>query len=530
MKTTLTLLLTILSLQMFAQGMQIQWKQCFGGSDSESVFDLVSTPGGYLIAGVTSSDDGTISYNHGGSDAWIVKINKNGEFMWEKTFGGSDGDTFHRIFKCGDNSYYAIGSSSSEDGDVSYDPYPDNSDLWIVKIDSSGNILWDKIAGGIGDDIVHSGKVTGDGGIVILAKTASDNGDVSVHFGLFDYWIVKLSPEGDIEWDFTFGSDSQDEVGDILLTDDGGYVISGATFMTGGGNVNCESHGWYDAIAVKLDSSRNIEWQQCYGGSEGDIFIESLRTTGGYLFAGMTYSYDGQVTQNHGDGDLWVVRTDSIGNLIWQRSYGGANHEYPGRIFETNAGYAIIGSTTSYDGDVSGNHGIGEHEYDIWILNLDFNGEIISQQCFGGSHSEGIYWGAVRKNDHDYIVATDTDRGPSFDVQCDVTVYTAPDWWVFEAKDTTVGINSYNSNAMKLEVYPNPANEFVRFDYDLNPAIKNPNLKIFNLHGVVLAEVPLKSTSGVEIWDCSSVAPGMYFYQISQEGQPLSQGKILISD
>ena len=509
--------------------MQIEWQQCFGGSDSDRVFDMVSTPGGYLIAGVTNSNDGTVSYNHGESDGWVVKINKSGDYLWEKTFGGSRQDAFRRIFKCTDNSYYILGGSDSDDGDISYDPYPNNGDLWIVKIDSSGNILWNKILGGNGDEYFYSGKVAEDGGVIALAKTASDSGDVSVYFGLFDFWIVKLSPEGDIEWDYTLGSDWQDEVGDILLTDDGGYLVSGASFMTGGGNVNCESHGWADAIVVKLDSLKNIEWQQCYGGSDGEKFTVSLPTTDGYLFAGMTFSSDGQITEYHGDGDIWVVKTDSLGNLLWQKSYGGSNYEFPNRLFETNSGFAIIGSTASNDGNVSGNHGYDEYQDDVWILNIDYNGEIISQQCIGGKGNEALFRGAVRNNDHAYVIATNSSNGPSFDVQCEINVNTYYDWWVFEAKDTSVGISPNYSNAIKLQVYPNPADDFVRFDYAFSESSETATLRIMNLHGIELKKIPL-ATQGIEIWSCSDVVPGMYFYQISQEGQPLSQGKIIIGD
>ena len=177
---------------------------------------------------------------------------------------------------------------------------------------------------------------------------------------------------------------------------------------------------------------------------------------------------------------------------------------------------------------MAGNHSLGEYAKDVWIVNIDFDGELISQQCFGGEYSENPRWAAVKKSDHDFVIATRAEKGPSYDIECDIYGYGDGDWWVFEAKDTSVGISPNYSNAIKLQVYPNPANDFVRFDCELNSAIENPKLKIFNLQGVELAEIPLKSTSGVEIWNCGSVAPGMYFYQISQKGQAVSKGKIII--
>ena len=165
----------------FCQNMNIEWQNCFGGSKDDHAVDIIKLEDGFLIAGSTNSNDGNISSNHGGMDIWLIYTDTLGVFLWEKSYGGSMGDGCHRIFQADNNSYYIIGGATSSDGDISNDPYPGNNDYWILKIDSAGNILWEKILGGNWHDQPWTGTTTNDGGILAFGWTGSEDGDISVY-------------------------------------------------------------------------------------------------------------------------------------------------------------------------------------------------------------------------------------------------------------------------------------------------------------------------------------------------------------
>ncbi len=438
------LLVACCQLNVYGQNFDIIWQQCYGGSDQEIVYDIMKIPDGYFITGHTWSSDGDVSLNKGLLDGWLIKTDTVGNILWEKTYGGSSGDGFRRIFPDNYGNYILVGGSGSSDGDISYDPYPDSEDFWIVKIDIEGNIIWDKIVGGSNGDIIFSASPTLDGGIVAVGWTYSNDGDVSVTYGGADTWAVKISSEGELEWDYSIGTDWIDKGQAILATSDGGYLIASNSIIPADaiGNIKCIPHstGFVEGVVFKLDSILNIEWQRCYGGSNHDGIFGIIEVEDGFVFTGSTSSNDGDVTGWHGESDSWVFKTDFDGNIIWQNCLGGSKSEGANIVLKcSNDDLVIIGSTHSNDGDVSGNHSLFERDDDIWLVKLTSEGELLSQQCFGGAGNELNYFGAIKKSDNNFVIACYTDYGPSFDVACapDMNNPLDYEWWVFEIKDCT---------------------------------------------------------------------------------------------
>lgn len=574
---------------LLSQSFNIEWQQCFGGTENEAASDILIHNGYYYILGSTESNNGDIGFLHGGQDGWLIKASSTGEIIWEKTYGGTNGDHLLRILPAPENTFYLLGSSYSSDGDISNDPYPESTDYWILKVDSIGNILWDKILGGNTLDQMWTGTSTNDGGVIAFGWTGSDDGDVTIFYGFYDMWMVKLNSDGELEWDFTLGTSGLDAGQAIIQTSDEGFLVGGTSSIENGGNLSCIPHSWMgEAILVKLDEDGNIEWQQCYGGSEHDGVTALAELSDGYVFGGYVGSNDGDISGWHGENDIWMVKVDLSGNIIWQKCLGGSDNESTLNILQTiDGGYIIAGNTKSIDGDVTGNHTISEHEHDIWVVKLNGEGELIWEQCFGGVWDEQVNFGFIKKSDNNFVIAGQTDYGPSFDVAC--TPHGGnydKDFWVFEIKDTLVGIHQEMSIENKLKVYPNPARDYVVFELLTaannkktvisnpgagtgacvrNPpttsqsAGKNPTVNgshnsegiphstakgktqgfgmtvvLFDVFGQEVTRLPVNPLSGSKplsgfktVWDTRDIKNGIYFYRLEID-ETVFIGKIVV--
>jgi hypothetical protein len=342
----------------------IQWQKTYGGSAEDRASSVQqTTDGGYVIAGMTFSNDGDVTGNHGSEDYWVVKTDQSGNIQWQKTYGGSDGDEGWSVQQTADGGYIIVGCSVSNDGDVTGNH--GECDYWVVKTDQSGTIQWQKSYGGSYEEMAYCIRQTIDGGYVIAGYTNSNDGDVTGNHGGSDYWVVKTDQSGNIQWQRCYGGSNSDYGNCIQQTIDGGYIIAGNANSTDGDITG--NHGGSDYWVVKTDPSGIIQWQRCYGGSNDDagISIKQL-ADGGYIIAGWSNSNDGDVTGNHG-GDYWIVKTDPSGILQWQRCYGGSAGDAAMDIqLTSDGGYVITGMAGSPDGDVTGYHGSG----DYWLVKL----------------------------------------------------------------------------------------------------------------------------------------------------------------
>ena len=224
---------------------------------------------------------------------------------WQKSFGGDSTDYANDIQQTKDGGYIMAGSSRSIEGDVTGNH--GSSDAWIVKLDSSGNLAWQKCLGGSGWDEANAIQQTTDGGYVVAGFSSSIDGDVTGNHGSADYWVVKLTANGTLTWQKSLGGSNQDVAYSIQQTTDGGYIVAGWSSSLDGEVTG--NHGSDDYWIVKLDSSGNLSWQKCLGGSDDEEAYSIQQTTdGGYIVAGYSYSTDGEVTGNHGGGDMWIVK------------------------------------------------------------------------------------------------------------------------------------------------------------------------------------------------------------------------------
>lgn len=388
-----------------AQGPPIQWQKSFGGFQEEFANAVALTSdGGYISAGYSYSNSGDISGHHGfttKSDMWVVKVDANGTLQWQKSLGGSDFDVAKSIEQTADGGYIIGGYAFSFDGDATWNEGQD--DFWMVKLDAAGNIQWQKSFGGPYYDMAYSVKQTPDGGYIAAGQNNMNGGDVTGNHGFLDFWVVKMDATGTLQWQKSFGGSADDIAHSIQQTPDGGYIVAGTT-ESNDGDVTA-NHGGKDCWLVKLDGSGTLQWQHTYGSSGTDeINAVDITTDGGYIFSGYSSITDGDVTVNNGSEDFWIVKLDGSGSIQWQKAMGGSGPDISYSVQQTSdGGYVTAGATYSNDGDVLGTHG-SFPSYEGWVLKFNTAGTYLWQKTLGGSNHDYVT-GIRQTTSGDYIVA-----------------------------------------------------------------------------------------------------------------------------
>ena len=537
----LHIFLSLLLIDGYSQILAPKWETCLGGSEWDEGFGIIKADNMYYIIGKTKSNDGDISFNHGAWDLRYLEIDSLGSLYSEKTYGGSYADGgFVDIKKQNDTIFYVTAQTKSIDGDISNNPWPGHSNIWILQINKQGEILWESVHGGSKIDDMRDMKVTDDGGVIALSLSNSDDGDVTNPNGSWDLWMIELNNSGEVQWEMSLGGEGIDGANTIMLTTDGGLLVSGYTDGVGGGNYDttCNFHGYpgggfVDAWIVKLDSLRNIEWQQCYGGTYHDFTANTIETSDGYVILGHTLSNDGDVSGNHSGGgpnsdyggDIWVFKIDKQGNLLWQNCLGGLYDDFARNIFTTSdGGFMVVGTTQSDDGDVEGFNGFEPGGYDdVWLAKLDSTGNLIWQYCYGGEDQELLYRGVVQKSDYNYVITLGTY---TYDWKCSGYVW-PPDLRIVELYDTTVGITENKTQNLSVEVFPNPATERVNFKYKLPLGQTQGKLTIYNSSGILIRGFDLMAMQGQIVYNTSTLPNGVYFYTVMTEGKK-ETGKFVV--
>lgn len=378
--------------------------KALGGPSNDVAFDAIElSTDGYVAVGYTRSAGGDVSNYIGGSfDFWVVKLDFDGELVWEKTFGGSSTEIAHSVAEAIDGSGYVIaGYSSSSNGDLTGNN--GNNDYWIIKVDPDGNLLWQKNYGGSSLDRAEEVIATSDGGYIINGRTASGNIDVVGYNGGNDFWVIKLDANGNLEWQHPLGGSSTELGYGITETSDGGYAACGYSRSTNG-DVST-NNGGTDFWIVKLSSTGSIQWESSYGGTSTDIaYGIGQDDDGNYLVGGITRSNNtGDVTGfNGGTDDFWGIKLNSTGGLIWQKTVGGSNRDIAlGARSDRDGNLLIQGYSRSSDGDrVNTTYG----GWDMWTTRLDGDGNLDWEVSHGGSSTD-IGYSVFQARDRGYILS-----------------------------------------------------------------------------------------------------------------------------
>jgi hypothetical protein len=427
-------------------GQVIDWERAYGGSKVDIARSVDQTSdGGYLVAGYTASSDGDVNTFTGGDDYWILKLSSSGQIEKSYVYQGSKSDNAKCARQTFDGGYIVVGYSQSNDNNV-----PGNkgkTDYWIVKFRVDGGIEWKKTLGGKNEDYAESIQQTADSGYIVCGFTSSVDGDITENKGGFDYWVIKLSKTGVVEWQKTYGGEGDDQAFSIVQTTDGGYAIAGQTASLTGDVTGTK--GSSDAWIVKLATDGTIEWQKSFGGSVADNTNSIEQTTdGGYIVAGNTSSNDGDVTGAKGANDYWVLKLTAQGNLDWQKTYGGSSIDIANSIQQTSdGGYVVAGQSSSNDGDITSPKGSS----DFWIVKLTKTGAISWQKSLGGKGSDIA--NSIRQTfDGSYIIAGATSSNDG-DVTGNQPGYS---YWVVKLDTEGKPLQQDSSDAVFSIVAPQP--------------------------------------------------------------------------
>lgn len=488
------------NLDLFAQP-EMNWQKCYGGTQAEGFRRLAITEYNELVfIGSTSSNDGDVSGNHGDGDFWLGMIDSNdGTLLWQRCFGGSVWDYGNAIDLCTDGGFIIGGSTSSSDGDIT--GLIGSVDFWIVKTDSVGNIDWQKCLGGTSADRLFAIKQTLDGGYIATGQTYSNDVNVSGNHGGIDSWVVKVNSDGEFEWQNCLGGSDDDWGNEISLTNNGYYVLNYTDSNDGDVSGN---HGNKDYWIVKLDLSGNIIWQKCLGGSDLDQGNSILTTSdGGCIAIGRTYSNDGDVSNNTGDSDYWLVKLDSLGNLEWEKCFGfdlTYFRDHGQSIFQTSehgflmAGYSVRTDppyTTCYE------------DWDFWIVKISSDGVMEWEKCLGGLEKDYAY--SILEDNYGNVYVGGNTRSNDGDVSGN---HGWVDSWLVKLGDFT---NIETKEIFQTSsAFPNPTNTTITVVLNNNNRLKE--LNIYDYSGRLIKSLKCVNPKRV-IVDVSEFSKGLYFYK-----------------
>jgi hypothetical protein len=515
----------------FAQAPVIQWQKALGGSGDDRARAIQETAdGGYITTGYSKSNNGDVTGHHGNliyADMWVVKLRANGSLQWQKNYGGSNEDQATDVKQTTDGGYIIAGYTVSNDGDVKNNHGSD--DFWILKIDNAGRIQWQKTFGGSDYEVAGSIQQTVDGGYIVAGTTYSVNGDVTGNHGGGDFWVIKLNGDGDVVWQKTFGGPYKDAAHSVQQTTDGGYIIAGETRSTSGQVKN--NHGGVDFWVIKLNANGHLVWQNTYGGTRDDE-AHSVKQTpdGGYIVAGVTLSNDGNVTGLHGNQpDYWVIKIDAKGSLQWQRALGGTRPDEAFGVSVTQDGsYLVAGVAYSNDGDITGNHG----NYEDWVVNLSNAGNLIWQLALGGSGADGAF--DIQQNKDGSYIVTGFSGSNDGDVRGNHGGFFA-DFWVVNLKKAGAAAISKNemqqSNDHSFKVIPHADRNSlaVQLSFKNNVEDKNVMIEVVNMQGQVIAskKARLINRNMQEEIELTSNLTGIYVVRASTRNAHFQQSVFL---
>ena len=341
----------------------LQWQKTYGGSKDEKAYQIIETSdNGFAIIGYSKSADGDVIQNKGFEDVWILKLDISGNILWKTTTGFAGTDKGFQIIQTEDGGFFVGGildvTASGGLGNARFATKHAGGDYWVLKLNAAGIIEWRKYFGGQNTDTCYGITATPDGYLIIGSSDSTDV-DIKNNQGSYDFWVIKINKTGTLVWEKSFGGDQIDEARAITATDDGNFIIIGDTRSSNKDIAN--NNGGADLWAIKIAENGQLIWQKNYGGASFDVGRSIHKTTdGGFLISGSSRSADNKII-NKGQNDAWILKIDKNGKQLWQKTIGGTEIDFCYDAIELNNGNIIaVGESSSKNQDIITNKGFSD--------------------------------------------------------------------------------------------------------------------------------------------------------------------------
>ncbi len=325
------------------------WNRTFGGSNDDMGFKVVEVSGGgFAVAGHTWS------FGAGVNNGWLIRIDANGNQLWNRTYGGYDWESCYSVIEVSGGGFALAGYSTSYDAG--------SNDFWLLRVDADGNHLWNQTYGGFSADGAQSVVEVSSGGFILCGSTASFGA------GGGDVWLVRTDADGNHLWNQTFGGVNNDIAYSVIEVSGGGFALAGYYNSTGGAAMYGN-----DMWLIRTDANGNHLWNQTFGGAYGDMAYSVVEISGGGFALGGTFN------SSYGIGlgaDMWLVRTDANGNHLWNQTYGGSSSDFGGAVVTMSDGGFVLSGFTNSSGAGGG---------DVLLVRTDATGNVLWNHTYGGS-------------------------------------------------------------------------------------------------------------------------------------------------
>ncbi len=518
----LVILLLLFPPILSAQTPAIIWQQQYGGTGDDRMNDLISLEdGGYIAAGFTTSSDGDVSENIGGQDGWVLRMDAAGNLLWEAVIGGSDRDVLNAVEATPDGGFLLLGTTFSTE--ASLGEAKGESDIWLTKLNADGQIMWSKLFGGLLQDIAIDLTAIGEGQYVLAGYTYSSDGNFTENKGDVDACLLVVDAMGNLQWAKTYGGSDGESFISVKFEMQSRQIIAIGLTRSEDGDV-LENRGSADYWVLKIDAETGaIVRQNTYGGTLFDRAVEAVQFENGDLaIFGGTLSSNGQVTDNQGQGDLWLIRVGVEGDLIWQKTFGTEIIDNAYSLVQSSDGnLVLLGTNVSL--------AFPSNQNDVTLYKVDAEtGALIWDFEISGS-GDDVGNGLAIASTGGICFAGHTDSADG-DIGVGGKVHGSHKTWVVRVDDGSTPIESLTGFPdLKWEISPNPAHQAAVFSYQL-PLNQTGILRIEDMQGrtVKIYELPESQEENQLILDLTDCASGVYFYHLEIEGQIGGKGKLLV--
>lgn len=477
MKRVFTVLVAVLLMaSVFAQAPDTLWMKIFGGNlqDNRAYSVKQTNDNGFVLTGYTDEEGA------GGRDVRLIRTDSDGNTMWTKTYGGTLWDEGKCVQLTDDNGYIIAGYTKS------YGNGGGNADVWLIKTNAAGDTLWTKTYGKFSPDYAYSVQQTKDGGYIVAGETSNIGTGTNVY-------LIKTDAAGDSVWTKSYGGIAHEAGYSVQQTDDGGYIVTGVVWE---GPSTSIRNIWL----IKTYPNGDIQWTKVFGNTMRDDWSHSVQQTtdGGYIIVGETTSY------GEGGYDIWLIKTNSSGDTLWTRTYGGSGDEYGYSVQQTSdVGYIITGYTES----------VGSGSFDLWLIKTDEAGNPIWTKTIGGLQS-----------DYGYSVQQTTDGGY---IITGVTLsygLGANKIWLVRIASGTTGIEEKEKS--DLYIYPNPTSGVFKFSRSMHQT-EFEQIEIIDVFGKVVKSFPVNLNGEGADFDVSWLPNGMYVCRFYSENKIFTRKLII---